>query len=135
MTSSNRSGPQTRIRRVGRVINRVIVHAPWLWPVIRGPVQAYFEERAPGWDDRTAAGSPGHLAPRAAGALRAGAPERVLDVGTGTGEGALLLAREFPSASVRGVDISKDMVRTAQAKVGLDPEGRIAFRVADASSL
>ena len=99
------------------------------------PSRAYFERSAPGWDERTGAGSPGHLAPLAAAALHAGQPERVLDVGTGTGEGALMLAREFPRASVRGVDISEEMIRAAQAKVGLDPEGRIAFRVADAASL
>jgi ubiquinone/menaquinone biosynthesis C-methylase UbiE len=59
----------------------------------------------------------------------------VLDLGTGTGEGALFLAREFPRASIRGVDISAEMIETAKAKVGLDPEGRIAFRVADAARL
>ncbi len=62
-------------------------------------------------------------------------PERALDIGTGTGVAALFVAREFPHASVRGVDVSEEMIRRAKAKVGLDPEGRVAFRVADASSL
>ncbi|MGH2993045.1 MAG: class I SAM-dependent methyltransferase, partial [Solirubrobacterales bacterium] len=89
-----------------------------------------------GWDERTGAGSPDHLAALAAAALHvAEPPERVLDIGTGTGEGALLLAREFPRAGVRGIDISEEMIRTAQAKIGLDPEGRVAFRVADAAAL
>ena len=48
---------------------------------------------------------------------------------------ALFLAREFPLAPVRGVDVSEEMIRRAKAKVGLDPEGRVAFRVADSSSL
>jgi ubiquinone/menaquinone biosynthesis C-methylase UbiE len=48
---------------------------------------------------------------------------------------ALFLAREFPHASIRGVDLSEAMIRRAQAKVGLDPEARVAFRVADASAL
>jgi malonyl-CoA O-methyltransferase len=65
----------------------------------------------------------------------AATPERVLDIGTGTGEGALFLAREFPRASIRGVDLSEEMIRAAQGKVGLDPDGRIAFKVADASRL
>ena len=99
-------------------------------------MQGFFERSAHGWDERTGAGSPEHLAPLAAAALHVSpAPERALDVGTGTGEGALLLAREFPRASVRGIDISPSMIRSAQAKVGLDPEGRVAFRVADAASL
>jgi ubiquinone/menaquinone biosynthesis C-methylase UbiE len=61
------------------------------------------------------------------------APERVLDVGTGTGEAALLAAREFPRASVRGIDVSEEMIALAKKKVGLDPDGRIAFKVADAA--
>ena len=31
--------------------------------------------------------------------------------------------------------MSEDMIGLAQAKVGLDPEGRVAFRVADAADL
>jgi ubiquinone/menaquinone biosynthesis C-methylase UbiE len=46
-----------------------------------------------------------------------------------------LLAREFPQASVRGVDFSEEMIRAAAGKVGLDPSGRVAFRVADAADL
>jgi ubiquinone/menaquinone biosynthesis C-methylase UbiE len=134
--ASQRNGPPAWVRVVGRALNRVIVVAPWLWPLLRRPMQSFFDRSAPGWDERTGAGSPDHLAPLAAAALHvSGPPERVLDVGTGTGEGALLLAREFPRASVRGVDISEEMVRSAQAKIGLDPEGRVAFRVADAASL
>ncbi len=99
-------------------------------------MQGFFDRAAPGWDDRTGAGSVLHLAPLAAATPLIGSdPERILDLGTGTGEAALFLAREFPRASVRGVDVSEEMVRGAKAKVGLDPEGRIAFRVADAASL
>src|SRR5918995_6614201 len=136
MESSPPPGPPARIRIMGRAINGALVRAPWLWPLLRSPVRSFFDRSAPGWDERTGAGSPDHLAPLAAAALHvAEAPERVLDVGTGTGEAALLLAREFPTARVRGIDLSEEMIRSAQAKVGLDPEGRIAFRVADAASL
>jgi ubiquinone/menaquinone biosynthesis C-methylase UbiE len=65
----------------------------------------------------------------AAAALRvAPPPERVLEIECGDGGGALFLAREFPAARVRGVDRSEDQVRAATARVGLDPEGRIAFK-------
>jgi ubiquinone/menaquinone biosynthesis C-methylase UbiE len=118
------------------MLNRLIVRAPWAWPAIRGPMRRFFDRTAPGWDDRTRAGSVEHLAALAAALLHVRpAPERSLEVGTGTGEGALLIAREFPQARVRGVDISERMIAAAGAKVGLDPEGRIAFRVADASDL
>ena len=45
------------------------------------------------------------------------------------------MAREFPHARIRGVDLSEEMVRRAQARIGLDPEGRVAFKVADAADL
>ncbi len=68
------------------------------------------------------------LTPLAAAALHVGSPERVLEIECGAGDGALFLAREFPSARIRGVDSSEVSVRTAAGRVGLDPEGRIAFR-------
>lgn len=133
--SSPASVPR-RAQAIGRALNALVVRAPWLWPLARGPVRRFFSERAAAWDRDTAAGSPGHLAPLAAAVLHVGrAPERILDVGCGTGEGTLFLTREFPQARVRGVDLSEEMVRRATAKVGLDPEGRIAFRVADAAAL
>jgi ubiquinone/menaquinone biosynthesis C-methylase UbiE len=57
-------------------------------------------------------------------------PERALVYGCGDGEPVLFLTREFPSARVRGVDPSAERVRAASARVGLDPEGRVAFKQA-----
>lgn len=57
-----------------------------------------------------------------------GKPERILEIGCGEGDGVLFLAREFPSARVRGVDRSEEAIRRAVARVGLDPEGRVAFK-------
>lgn len=126
----------SRDRVVGRAINDLVARAPWLWPLLRGPTRRFFSERAGGWDERTGAGGVEHLAPLAAAVLRVDrAPERVLDVGCGTGEGTLFLAREFPQARVRGVDLAEEMIRAAVAKVGLDPEGRIAFKLGDAADL
>jgi SAM-dependent methyltransferase len=134
--SEQRTGISRRNLAVGRAINNVAARAPWLWPLLRGPVRRFFSERAAGWDDRTGAGGVEHLEPLAAAVLHVSpAPERILDVGCGTGAGTLFLAREFPQARVRGVDLSEEMIHAAVAKVGLDPEGRIAFRVGDASSL
>ena len=55
-------------------------------------------------------------------------PERILEIGCGEGDGALFLAREFPAARVRGVDSSAEAIAAATGRVGLDPEGRIAFK-------
>ena len=52
----------TRVRLIGRTLNAVVAHAPWLWPLVRSPMQGYFDRAADGWDARTGAGSPDHLA-------------------------------------------------------------------------
>lgn len=76
------------------------------------------------------------LAPLAAAVLRVpGRPERILEVGCGSGDGVLFLAREFPTARVRGVDPSEEAIREAVSRVGLDPEGRVAFKPARRRSL
>ncbi|HEY2714591.1 MAG TPA: class I SAM-dependent methyltransferase [Solirubrobacterales bacterium] len=68
------------------------------------------------------------LTPLATAALHVGEPERILQVQCGAGDGALFLAREFPRASVRGVDADEAAIRHASGRVGLDPEGRVAFK-------
>jgi ubiquinone/menaquinone biosynthesis C-methylase UbiE len=68
------------------------------------------------------------LTPLAAAVLHVGDPERILQIECGEGEAALFLAREFPRARIRGVDSSEEAIRKAVARVGLDPEGRIAFK-------
>jgi ubiquinone/menaquinone biosynthesis C-methylase UbiE len=74
------------------------------------------------------------LTPLAAAVLHVGDPERILQIECGPGDGALFLAREFPSARVRGVDRSDEAIKTATARVGLDPEGRLAFKQANPRS-
>lgn len=70
-----------------------------------------------------------YLIALAAATLQAGGrPESVLEIGCGDGERTLFLAREYPRARVRGVDADEGAVRAAAARIGLDPEGRVAFR-------
>jgi SAM-dependent methyltransferase len=124
------------MRIIGRALNAAVARAPFAWPLLRGTMRRLFDRQAATWNQRVDRSSAGYLAPIAAGLLHVRPePERALDLGTGTGDVALLLAREFPQARVRGVDISEEMVRRAQARIGLDPEARVAFRVADAAAL
>ncbi|MGH2923760.1 MAG: class I SAM-dependent methyltransferase [Solirubrobacterales bacterium] len=129
------ASPPAHLRAVGRAVATVVARAPFLWPLLRAPVRRFWDRRAYEWGEREARTDPAHLAALAAALLEVPEPERALDVGTGFGDAALLIAREFPSARVRGVDISEEMIRGATKRVGLDPEGRVAFRVADASAL
>ncbi len=121
---------------VGRALNATVARAPWLWPVIRGPIRNFFDDAAIDWDGPDGSRSLARVETLATAVTRIDTqPERILDLGTGTGDGALFLAREYPRASVRGVDLSEEMVRRAQKKIGLDPDGRVAFRTADAADL
>lgn len=78
---------------------------------------------------------PASLLPLATAVMHVPSPERVLIVECREGEEALLLAREFPAARIRGVDRSPEAIRRASAKVGLDPEGRVVFKRGKARSL
>jgi len=129
-------GRLDRIRLVGRGLNSTVARAPWLWPVVRHPVRRFFDRQASGWDERLGGDATARLTAIATALLHVSPePERILDVGTGTGDAALLAAREFPRASVRGIDFSEEMIAVAKKKVGLDPDGRIAFKVADAARI
>jgi ubiquinone/menaquinone biosynthesis C-methylase UbiE len=75
------------------------------------------------------------LTPLAAAVLHVGDPERILQIECGEGDGALFLAREFPRARVRGVDRSAEAIRRAGDRIGLDPEGRVAFKQGSPRSL
>jgi ubiquinone/menaquinone biosynthesis C-methylase UbiE len=128
--------PGPRVRTIGRALNALTARAPALWPLLRPWTHRYWENRAATWGDRVNRSSAEYLAPLAAALLLVRPdPERALDLGTGLGDAALLIAREFPQARVRGVDFSEEMIRRAQGRIGLDPEGRVAFRVADAADL
>lgn len=69
-------------------------------------------------------------------ALGARAPERLLDVATGTADLAIQAARTFPSAEVVGVDIAEEMLRVGRRKVRRKNLGaRVRLDGADAAAL
>jgi ubiquinone/menaquinone biosynthesis C-methylase UbiE len=114
-------------KKVARLVTDAVVRRPLLWRLVRGRLRDMFDRVAPTWDARLRAE---HL-----DALRLAldglpAPERVLDVGTGTGVAAIALARWFPDADVTGLDLSPGMVAEAERK-----GGRVRFVVGDASRL
>jgi SAM-dependent methyltransferase len=113
---------------VGKALTRMVARAPWTWPLMRRSVRGFFDRSADGWDARVRPDAPEHLAALAAAVARPAAPPaRALDLGTGTGAGALWLAREFPEARVTGLDISEAMIERAKAKLSDELAGRVEF--------
>jgi ubiquinone/menaquinone biosynthesis C-methylase UbiE len=126
-----------RLERLGRWFARLttdaVVARPWLWRFFRRPMRAQFQRLAPVWDRRR---GPESLIPLGAALDRLErSPRRILDLGTGTGVAARVLARRFPEAEVIGVDLSQAMVEEARRLVPEDLAGQMAFEAADASAL
>ena len=105
---------------------------PLMWRVFRPLMRLQFDRLAPVWDEMRAEGA---FAPFAAALERVEPPRRALDVGTGTGEGALAVARRFSDAEVVGVDVAGAMIAAAEAKLPADLRGQVRFEVADAAKL
>lgn len=120
-------------KRFARLATRAVVARPRLWRLFRGPLRAQFDRLAPVWHAR--------VGPEALAALGAALdrleqpPRRALDLGTGTGKAAVLVAERFPEAEVVGVDLAPGMVAEASRVLPSELAGRVTFEVADAAEL
>src|ERR671918_2001497 len=95
--------PPLPVRVIGKGLTRLVARAPWTWPLIRRLVRGFFDRLASGWDERVRPDAPEHLAALAAAVARLEAPPaRALDLGTGTGAGALWLGRGVPQTRGAG---------------------------------
>jgi SAM-dependent methyltransferase len=101
--------PPLPIRALGRGMSAVIARAPFLWPVLRRPVQRFWEKSAERWDERIRPDSAEHLAPLVAACERLEAVPRR--------------------------NLSEPMIRQAQHKAPEELDSRLHFTVADAASL
>ena len=92
-----------------------------------------FGSLASTWEGRI---GPEGLVPLGAALDRLGEPPRkALDLGTGTGKAARVVAKRFPDAEVVGVDLAPEMVEEAQRLLPPELAGRVSFQVADGASL
>ena len=126
--------PPLPVRAIARGMSAVIARAPFLWPVMKRPTQRFWDKAAPRWD---AGRDPAERSAPLAAAVDRVEPEprRVLELGTGTGTGALMLAGRFPDAEIWAADLSEEMIRQAEAKAPEDVRTRLHFEVADAAAL
>jgi ubiquinone/menaquinone biosynthesis C-methylase UbiE len=115
-------------QRFARFVTDVVVRVPSLWRLFRRSTTRNFDRLAPEWEATRV--SRERLAPIEA-ALDAvpSPPTRALDVGTGTGAVARLLAERWPDAEVTGVDVSPGMIAEARRL------GAQRYDVGDASRL
>ena len=120
-------------QRFARLTTNAVVRRPALWRFFRGPIRLQFDRLAPVWDSMR---RPDSLASfeRALAQIDV-APRRALDLGTGTGAGAFLIARRFPEAEVVGVDLAPGMLAEARRLTPPELAGRVRFEQADASQL
>jgi malonyl-CoA O-methyltransferase len=121
---------------IGRAISGTVARFPFLWRFLRTPTRRFFDRAAPGWDQRMQPDSQLRLASLDAAIARLEAtPERILDLGTGTGKAALWLAKRFPEAEVVGADLSPAMIEGARGNLSPELADRVRFEVADAADL
>ena len=120
-------------RKFARFTTNQVVRSPRLWPLFRRLTRAQFNRIAPVWDQMR---SEDALAPlEAALASLELRPGKVLDLGTGTGRAAFLLARRYPDAEVVGADLAADMLAQARKLTPDELSGRVRFEEADAEHL
>jgi SAM-dependent methyltransferase len=120
-------------RRFARLTTRTVVARPHVWGLLRGPLRRQFDRLAGGWEARL--GPEASLPLDAALDRLSSPPRRVLDLGTGTGKAARVVAKRFPRAEVVGVDLSPAMIEEARKVLPAELSGRVRFEVADASRL
>jgi ubiquinone/menaquinone biosynthesis C-methylase UbiE len=129
-------GPPLPLRLVGQTVSLAIARAPGSWPLLRRATRRFWDRNAAHWDQRIRPERAEHLAPLSAACDRLDAePRAILELGTGTGAGALMLAERFAHAEITAVDISEAMVAVARAKLPPGLGNRVRFSVADAASL
>jgi SAM-dependent methyltransferase len=120
-------------RKFARFTTNQVVRRPWAWPLFRWLTRRQFDRMAPVWDEMRAQDT---FAPLevALDSLET-SPKRVLDLGTGTGRAAFLLARRYPDAEVVGVDLAPAMLAEARKLTPPELASRVRFEEADAEHL
>jgi ubiquinone/menaquinone biosynthesis C-methylase UbiE len=120
-------------RKFARLATNAALRSPFLWRIVRPLVRRMFDDIAPVWDTMRMEDT---FTPFET-ALQSVSPEprKVLDLGTGTGEGAFVIGRRFPQADIVGADLAERMLEHARERTPAELAGRIRFESADASAL
>lgn len=124
---------ETLGRKFARFTTNQVVRRPRAWRLLRGLTRLQFNRIAPRWNQMR---SPEAFAPLEA-ALESleKPPGRGLDLGTGTGSAAFVVARRFPEVEVVGVDLAGAMIAEARKNTPEELSGRVRFEQGDAERL
>jgi ubiquinone/menaquinone biosynthesis C-methylase UbiE len=120
-------------RKFARFTTNQVVRRPWAWRLLRRLTRMQFNRIAPVWDQMRT--------PEAFGSLEAAldsvetSPKHALDLGTGTGRAAFILARRYPDAEVVGADLAAEMLAEARDRTPPELAERVRFEEADAEQL
>lgn len=120
-------------RKFARFTTNQVVRRPWAWRLLRRLTRMQFNRIAPVWDQMRT--------PEAFGSLQAAldsvetSPKHALDLGTGTGRAAFILARRYPDAKVVGADLAAEMLAEARDRTPPELAERVRFEEADAEQL
>jgi SAM-dependent methyltransferase len=118
---------------VMRLLTRLEGRVPVLRGVLARSHARRFDALAPSWDMiRADIADSQRMIEGALDDLALTTPARVLDVGTGTGQAAGILARRYPGAQIDAADASPQMIELARAKPELSS---VRFAVADGGRL
>ena len=120
-------------RKFARFTTNQVVRRPRLWPLFRWLTRRQFDRIAPVWDEMRSGDAFASL--EVALDSLDFAPSRVLDLGTGTGRAAFLLARRYQEAEVVGVDLAPAMLAEARKLTPPELASRVRFEQADAERL
>ena len=120
-------------RKFARFTTNQVVRRPWAWRLLRSLTRMQFNRIAPVWDQMRTAEAFASLEAALDSIERP--PKRVLDLGTGTGRAAFILARRYPEAEVVGADLAAEMLAEARERMPPELADRVRFDEADAERL
>jgi ubiquinone/menaquinone biosynthesis C-methylase UbiE len=120
-------------QRFARFATDVSVRWPRLWRLFRPAVRWQFDRIAPVWGQMRSEDAFDAL--KVALDALGEPPRRTLDLGTGTGQAAFVIAERFPETEVVGADLAPEMLAAAREATPAPLADRLRFEVADASKL